>query len=266
MPKNILSDTDYTKGWDNRFGVSVVIGKVSKIECSEKGANVRVIMPDRVDHEGNPLISKPVPVMMIASKAKKSFAVPRLNDNVVLVKLPNGTSNYMVVGSFYTSKDPPPVTDPLLDYTEWEGGHKQTIDANEDAEVFLKQDFKGGWDATIKKDVNLKTTDSAKFNIEADGDVLVKSATGNVNVESPTGTVTIKQQTIELQATTIRLTGAVEIVGQITHTGSMTTSVTHVDSVGPHMSALRESELLARIEALEARVAILATTLEQRHG
>lgn len=255
MGKNLLSDTDYTKGWDNRYGVSVAVGKVSKIECSEKGANVRVTLPDRCDHNGEPLITKPIPILQIASKAKKSFAVPRLKDNVVVVKLANGTSNYLIVGSYYTSKDPPPVTDPLLDYTEWEGGHIQQFDANEDAEVFLKQDFKGGWDATIKKDVKIKTTDGAKMNLEADGDILMKSATGNINVESPSGIITIKQQKIVLQATDIELTGAVKITGLITHIGSMnTTGGFHTDTKGTHQFTTREEELLRRIEALEARV------------
>jgi hypothetical protein len=30
-----------------------------------------------------------------------------------------------VLGSFYIKRNPPPVTDPKLDYTEWEGGHTQ---------------------------------------------------------------------------------------------------------------------------------------------
>jgi phage baseplate assembly protein gpV len=257
MPKNLLSDTDYTSGKDNRFGVTAAIARVSKIEVSEKGANVRIIMPDRVDHQDQPLISKPVPVLQIASQAKKSFAVPRLDDNVFCIKLPNGTGNYAVVGSFYTSKRPPPVTDPLLDYCEWEGGHIEKRDANDGAEVFLTQDFKGGWDATIKKDVNFKTTDGAKFNVEADGDMLLKSAAGNVNVESPSGTVTIKQQKIVLQAANIELLGALKINGQITHTGGMTTSGVHQDSRGFHQASTREDELLARIEALEARVLAL---------
>jgi phage baseplate assembly protein gpV len=266
MAKNILSDTDYTKGWDNRFGVAVVIGKVQKIECSEKGANVRVSMPDRVDHEGQPLITKPVPVLQIASQAKKSFAVPRCDDNVLMVKLANGTSNYVAIGSFYTSKSPPPVTDPLLDYTEWEGGHTETRDANEDAEVFLKQDFKGGWDATIKKDVNLKTTDGAKMNLEADGDVLVKSATGNINVESPTGTVNIKQQKIVLEATNIELKGAVKITGAIDHTGNMETHGVHHDNIGYHTAGTQRDERIAKLEAQVRALEIRFSQLEARYG
>jgi phage baseplate assembly protein gpV len=253
--KNILSDTDFTSGKDMRFKSAVWLGKVSKIECTDKQANVRVLMPDRLDHEGTPLNSKPIPVLQIASQAKKSYAIPRLDTNVVVVKLANATSDYLVIGSFYTTKDPPPVSDPLLDYTEWEGGHIQKFDANEGADVFLTQDFKGGWDATIKKDVNFKTTDGAKFNIDADGDVLVKSATGNITVESPTGTVLIKQQTIELQAATIKLTGHVIVTGAMDQTG------VHHDNLGYHTGS-RESTLEQRVALLERKLAQLTAKLE----
>jgi|SRR5580765_943852 phage baseplate assembly protein gpV len=259
MEKNLLSDTDYTKGWDNRYGVTAVIGKVSKIECTEKGANARIIMPDRIDHDSNPLISKPVPVLQLASKGKKSFAMPRQNDNVLMVKLPNGTSNYAIIGSFYTSKDPPPVTDPKVDYCEWEGGHIEKHDANDDAEVFLEQDFKGGVKTTVKKDIEIKTTDGGKMSMTSDGDMLVKSATGNINVESPSGTVNIKQQDIHL-------TGRVTIDGDIIHTGNMTTSGHHTDANGLHTGGLerdaRIEELLSRVDVLERKLSIM---LDARH-
>jgi phage baseplate assembly protein gpV len=253
--KNILSDTDYTSGKDMRFKSAVWIGKVSKIECTDKQANVRVIMPDRIDHEGTPLNSKPIPVLQIASQAKKSYAIPRLDTNVVVVKLANSTSDYLVIGSFYTTKNPPPVSDPKLDYVEWEGGHIEKHDANEDAEVFLTQDFKGGWNATIKKDVNFKTTDAAKFNIEADGDILIKSASGNIDVKSPTGTVTIEQSTIELKATTIKLIGHVIVTGNIDETG------VHHDNLGYHTGG-RESNHEQRIALLERKLAQLTAKVE----
>jgi len=255
--KNILADTDYTSGKDMRFKSAVWIGKVSKIECTDKQANVRVIMPDRIDHEGTPLNSKPIPVLQIASQAKKSYAIPRLDTNVVVVKLANATSDYLVIGSFYTRNNPPPVSDPLLDYVEWEGGHIEQHDANEDADVFLTQDFKGGIKQTVKKDVSIKTTDGAKYNIEADGDVLVKSATGNINVESPTGTVLIKQQTIELQATTIKLTGHVIVNGAMDQTG------VHHDTLGYHTGG-RESNLEQRVALLERKLVELTARLEAR--
>lgn len=255
--KRLLSDTDSQRGLDARFATAVVIGKVSKIECDDKRANVRVLLPDRLDHEGTPLNTKPVPVLQVASQAKRSYAIPRINDQVVLIKLANGTSDYLVVGSFYTTSNKPPVSDPLLDYTEWEGGHIEKHDANDGAEVFLTQDFKGGWQATVKKNIDIKTTDNGTISIVGEKDVLIKSAGGNVNVESPTGTVTIKQQTIKLEAVNIELIGAVKITGNIDHTGSMETKAgTHHDTIGYHMAA-RETELLQRIAALETRVAQL---------
>src|SRR5207342_626026 len=105
---------------------------------------------------------------------------------------------------------------------------------NDDADVFLTQDFKGGWNCTVKKDVNLKTTDGAKTNIESDGDVLIKSANGNINVESPAGIITIKQQKIVLQAGNIELTGADKITGIITHIGANNQTGVHRDSNGLH--------------------------------
>lgn len=249
MQKNLLSDTDYTKGHDNRFGITAAFGKISKLECSKDHANVRVIMADRVDHQDNPLISKPIPVLQGASTAKKSFAMPRLNDVVCLIKLPNGTSNYAVLGSFYTKSNPPPVTDPLLDYTEWEGGHTEKRDANKDADVFLTQDFKGGVKTTVKKDIEVQTTDGGKMSMTSDGDMLVKSANGNVNVESPTGAINIRQKTINLEADTINLTGHVVI------TGAMDQQGVHRDNNGLHTSGTKNLE--ERIAALEARVKAL---------
>ena len=70
MSKNLLADTDFTDGRDKRFVHSVLIGRISKLECSEKGANVRVIMPDRLDSDGQPLITKPIPVLQISAAAR----------------------------------------------------------------------------------------------------------------------------------------------------------------------------------------------------
>jgi phage baseplate assembly protein V len=218
--KNILSDTDYTKGWDNRFGVSVVVGKVSKIEVSEKGANVRVIMKDRVDHQDKPLITKPIPVLQIASQAKKSFAVPRVNDNVFMVKMPNGTSNYVVIGSFYTSKDPPPVTDPKLDYVIYDDGSTMQFNA-ETGELTWK--IKGDmlWDN--EKDFTLKTKGNVK--VEIDGDITLK----------PDGKVTIEAGSdVLVKGANVKLEGNLNFQGNITHTGNMTTSGIHTDSLGRH--------------------------------
>lgn len=255
MGKNLLADTDYTRGTDNRFKNGVIVGKVTEIVCDDKGANIRALMPDKVDHKDQPLITKPIPVLQTCAGGKRSFAMPRIKQNVLLVKLPHGTSDYAAIGFFYTSKDPPPIKDPKVDYCEWEGGHVEKHDANDDADVFLTQDFKGGWNCTVKKDVNIETTDGANTNIKSDGDVLIKSATGDINVESPTGTINLKQQQIHLTGT-VTIDGPLNVNGLITHVGNMNTNGHHVDSKGPH-SSTRESELEARVAALEATVARL---------
>jgi phage baseplate assembly protein gpV len=249
MGKNILADTDFTDGRDQRFVHSILIGRVAKLECTDKHANIRVIMPDKLDHQGNPLITKPIPVLQISAGGKKSFAMPRIGQNVLLVKLPNSTSTYAALNFFYTSKEPPPVKDPLVDYCVWDDGKTFVKhDANKDADPFLTWDFQAGWKGTFKKDVNLNTTDAAKFNVKADGDVLIQSATGNIDVKCPSGTVTIEQQTVELKATTIKLTGHVIVNGNMDQTGI------HLDSNGHHTST---RELNDRIAKLEARVAQL---------
>jgi phage baseplate assembly protein gpV len=243
--KNLLSDTDYNTGKDNRFGSSVVMGRVTKIECDETQANVRVIFPDKVDHKGTPLITKPVPVLHPAATGKKSFQIPRVGTNVALLKYPNSHSDYAVLGSFYTTSDPPPVTDPKLDYTEWEGGHIQKFDANDDAEVFMTQDFKGGIDTKAKKNIKVSTTDGAHINLEADGDV---------NVKAPNGAINLQQKNILLE-------GAVTIKGDIEHTGNMRTSGVHQDSNGLHTSGRSAEELEKRVVALEHRVTQLEALL-----
>lgn len=244
MSKNLLADTDYTDGRDKRFVHSVLIGRVSKLEVSEKGANVRIIMPDRLDHEGQPLITKPIPVLQISAGGKKQFAMPRLNQNCLLVKLPNSTSSYAAIGFFYTTKEPPPVTDPKLDYTTWEGGHTQQYNANDNVDVFLTEDFKAGWNCTCKKAINLKTTDSAKITITGDSDVNIVSSNGKVAIQGATE--------IDLTASLIKISGNIQ------HDGSMTTTGIHNAADGPHSSCgLAQGTLDERIRAIERRLSAL---------
>jgi len=251
--KELLGDTDYTSGRDNRYFVTAVVGRVSKVEVSEKGANVRVIMPDRLDHQDQPLITKPVPVLQVASTAKKSFAVPRLDDNVFLIKLANGTSNYAVLGSFYTSKRPPPVTDPMLDYCEYDDGSTMQFNASTGELTWkLKGDML--WDN--EKDFTLKTKGDVV--IEIDGDITLKPK-GNISLDAD-GDIDIKAAgDLALQGATVKVTGnPITLEGALVHTtGNMTTDGHHTDAKGPHSSTEREAELEARVARLEERLAAI---------
>jgi len=204
----------------------VLIGRVSEINCDKVSTNVRVIMPDRVDHDNNPLITKPVPVLQQASTAKKSFAVPRVGTNVMMIKMPNGTSNYLVLGSFYTTSDPPPVDDPMLDHTTYDDGSIKQFDANSGTET---NKFKGDtiWDHQGKGDLHFK---------------------GNVSLKSD-GTITLEASTIYLK-------------GFVDHTGDMRTSGIHNAQDGPHAACgagerLEQANIAQRIAELERRVAEL---------
>jgi phage baseplate assembly protein V len=204
MARN-LGETGYTKTPDNRFKSSIRIGIVAEVVPTATGANVRVIFPDLVDHNNQPLISKPIPVLQSAASKKQSFALPRLGTNVVVAKLPNGTADYMVLGSFYTSNNPPPVTDPNLDYTKYDDGSVIQFDA---ANGTLTWNLKGG------------------ITLECQGNIVIKSDAGTLTLQS--------SGLLNMVAPNIKLQGTVEIDGDITHTGGMTTSGVHTDANGVH--------------------------------
>lgn len=231
--KNILADTDYTKGHDNRFQSSVVIARVSKIECDKTQANVRCIMPDRVDHKGEPLITKPIPVLHPAATGKRSFQIPRVGTNVVLVKLPNSTCSYAVLASFYTTSDPPPVTDPKLDYCQYDDGSVMQFNA---ANGQLDWNLKGDYNYAGEKDFNVKNK-------------------GNLGI-TPEKDVNIKPQgKVLIEASEIKLKGHVVVEGAMDQTGG-----NHTDPLGHHSSG-REAQLEERVAALERRMAQLEARL-----
>lgn len=212
--KNLLSDTDYTSGKDNRYYASIHIGRVAEVICDETQAAVRVVMPDKLDHNNKPLITKPIPVWQISAGKKRSFAVPRVGQNVVLLKMPNGTANYHVVGTFYTTSDPPPVTDPLLDYCIYDEGSVKQFDANNGTETWkLKGDVI--WDN--EKGASLKFREA----------VTIESTESGITIKAPSGTVLV-------EASQITLKGPLRIEGDITHIGNMNTSGVHTDANGVH--------------------------------
>jgi phage baseplate assembly protein V len=212
--KNLLADTDFAKGWDNRFGTSVHLGVVSKIECTDEHANVRVLMPDKVDHEGTPLNTKPIPVLQVASTAKRQFTVPRIDDLVVLVKLPYGTSNYFVLGSFYSKKNPPPVTDPNLDYVVYDDGSVMQFNASTGEQLWQ---LKGKMTWENEKGAQLTFGEA----------VIIETTGSGITIKAGSGTVTV-------EASHITLKGPVLIQGDITHIGNMTTTGVHIDANGVH--------------------------------
>lgn len=231
--KNLLGDTDYNRQPDARYKNTITIARVSKIESDKTQANVRVLFPDRTDHEGTQMVSKPVPVMQQSAGHKKSYAMPRVGQNCVMARLANSTSDYIMLGTFYTTSDPPPVEDPKLDYVIYDDGSIQQFNAET-----------GQLDWKLKGDMNFENEGGASiklkkgWSLEIEGDVLIK-------------------------APNIKLEGAMEFKGDITHEGSMrTTGGTHTDDTGVHTGGMRESELEARVAALEQRLTDLEARLK----
>jgi len=240
MPiKNILAATDFVSGKDNRYRNSVVIGKVVKLECTDKGANIRVQMPEKLDRKGNPLITKPIPMLQVSAGGKRSFAMPRVNQNVLMVKRSNGTGDYLAVGHFYTSNDPPPVTDPMLDHTVYDDGSIKQFDANNGTET---EKYKG--------DVN--------WDHEGKGSLVFK---GDVTLHSD-GTILIEGVTLT------HIKGPMKFEGDITHIGNMSTTGIHTASDGPHAACgagerLEQANIAQRIGALEAAIVSLNARLAE---
>lgn len=241
--KNLLSDSDFTRGRDNRFGNTIVIGRVAEIVCNEEGANARVALFDKLDHTGQPLITKPIPVWQHSSGGKRSFMMPRVGQPCVLVKLPNGTSDYHMLGTFYTKSDPPPVTDPKLDYVEYDDGSTMQFNAS-NGELTWK--LKGAMTWDNDKGASLKFKEL----------ITIEATESGITLKAAAGQVLLDSQTVKLKGSTVF------IEGNITHTGNMTTSGTHIDTLGHHTSGVRLAELEQRLQALEQRVAQLEARLQ----
>ena len=192
--KNLLGDTDYNRQPDARYKNTITIARVSKIESDKTQANVRVLFPDRTDHE-----------------------------------LANSTSDYVMLGTFYTTSDPPPVEDPKLDYVIYDDGSIQQFNAETG-----QLDWKLKGDMNFENEGGMSTKLKKGYTLEIEGDVLIK-------------------------APNIKLEGAMEFKGDIDHTGDMTTHGHHTDDAGTHQNALRQEE---RIAELERRVAALEARLQ----
>jgi len=186
-----LSLFDLNKtGKDQRFNNSHRIGRVSELVVDDTQTSVRVAFPDKQN-----VISKPFPVCQTSGGARRSFNVPKVGQSVLCGMLANGDSDGFVIGTFYTTQDPPPISDPLRQYTEFADG--TSFDFNE---------------ATSTLAINAK---------------------GPLNLVT-SGPVSIKGSEVTIEAGNIKIVGQLRIEGDIEHQGNMQTSGTHQDSRGFH--------------------------------
>lgn len=176
-------------GKDNRFNNSHRIGRVAEIVSDAGQTSARVVFPDKEN-----LISKPLPILQNSGGARRSYNVPKVGQSVLVGTLSNGDSDGFILGTFYTTQDPPPIADPLRQYTEFADG--TSVEYNE---------------GTSTMAINAK---------------------GPINIVT-SGPATITAPTIRLVGK-VEIEGDMNFKGNIEHSGNMTTSGTHTDSNGKH--------------------------------
>lgn len=104
-------------GRDSEIRNSLRHGKVTEVLCDKTQVCVRV---QWLDKQG--LISKPLPVLQFGSRSTSNFWCPKVADDVTVQMLPNGSEEGFVIGSFYNTGNPPPITDPDTRHTTYADG------------------------------------------------------------------------------------------------------------------------------------------------
>lgn len=176
-------------GKDNRFNNSHRIGRVAEIVSDGTQTSARVVFPDKEN-----LISKPLPILQNSGGARRSYNVPKVGQSVLVGTLSNGDSDGFILGTFYTTQDPPPIADPLRQYTEFADG--TSVEYNEGSSTMA---------------INAK---------------------GPINIVT-SGKVTIQAPEVEITGN-VKIVGNLEVSGDVKNDGNMTTGGVHEDSNGKH--------------------------------
>jgi phage baseplate assembly protein V len=211
-------------------------GKVIERKIDEKlGPLVRV---QYLDKQG--LISKWLPIKQPGARLTMMFQVPKIGNDVNVTMLPNGSEDGFVDGSFYNEKNPPPTG------IDIDTRHFKT----EDGSIIEYREI----DSTFNLDASAATNGGGAGRAASGGAVLVTA--GDVTVTT-SGKAWVKGAPITLE-------GPMEFKGDITHTGSMTTSGTHTDANGIHMGGKEVDDLRREIDLLKERVLILEQQVQMR--
>jgi phage baseplate assembly protein V len=162
-------------GRDHRFSGMIRVGRVAEIVTDEGTTAARAAYADKENQ-----ISAPLAIIQPSAGARKSFKVPKVGQSCVTLHLPNGEQAGFMLGTFYNTSDPPPVTDPLKDHTTYADG------------------------TVVEYDEGTST--------------MTVAAKGPLNIAT-SGPVTIRAASVSVEAATIRFTGNVEILGDLIVSG-----------------------------------------------
>lgn len=141
------------------------VGRVSSVD--EKNVTARVVFEDR-----DSMVSDDLNILMPFTMKDKMYFIPAINEQVLCIMIPNGTSKGYIAGSIYNASDKPSVQNKDKFHIKFEDDTTIEYDKNTHT---LKIDCKGN--------INLFT--SGKCNIKSelyvDGDINAKGAiTANV--------------------------------------------------------------------------------------
>ena len=180
----------------------ILMGKVVSHEVTEDQANVRVLYADR----GN-MISKPIPVLQRGALGMRSMDVPAIGSNVMVNRSSSGLEEGFVMGTLYTTENPPPQTDPNKSYTEF--GDKSTFEFNPAT----------GGGMTLKLTSALDVSSAMTIKMTATGEITITSS----------GKITLKGTEIVLDTPKVSIPS-----GDIEQTGNFNQTGVHTDSIGRH--------------------------------
>lgn len=155
----------------------ILMGKVVSHEVTEDQANVRVLYADRDN-----MISKPIPVLQRGALGMRSMDVPAIGSNVMVNRSSSGLEEGFVMGTLYTTENPPPQTDPNKAYVEFGEGSTVQFDPAGGGMVL---NLKSPLDVTTA--LTIKMTATGEITITSSGNVTIQGAKiilkGEVTVE-----------------------------------------------------------------------------------
>ena len=152
----------------------------------------------------------------------KPFWSPRNGDHVIFLRLPNGLSEGFLLGGQYTAEQMPQGTaDGLILVISDTGENSVRADAIKNTlDVIFAETI------TIKcKNLIIKAEEN--ISIEAGQNISIKAGQ-DINIEAG--------NKIHCKAPTFIIDAQMQFNGNISHSGSMSTSGSHTDSKGPHCS------------------------------
>jgi len=170
----------------------IVIGVVADLNDPDKTGRVRVKFP----YFDNQFSDWARIAHAMAGKNRGAYFVPEVGDEVLVVFECGDPRRAYIVGSLWSSADPPPATDGQVEKNNWRfirsrSGHIFKFDDTDGKERIEIIDKDGGQKITI---------DSAnkRIEIECGGDISIK-ATGKLSLEAREVSVSA-QTTLSLQA------------------------------------------------------------------